>query len=71
MLDAALLAAHYGKGAADSLLEVDVTPVRYVRRARDAPPGVVLVTRSETLQLRPDPERLQRLLDSEIRWDEG
>ncbi len=62
LLDAAVLAAHFSKGQTDSLLEVDVTPVHNLRRARGAPPGQVLVLRSETLALRPDPGRLARLL---------
>ena len=42
--------------------EVDYTPRRYVRKAKGAPPGQVLVERAKTLSLRRDDERRARLL---------
>ena len=62
LLDAATLAVHFSKARDDSSAEVHVTPARYVRPLKGAPPGTVRVERSETLALRPDAARLTRLL---------
>lgn len=62
LLDAALLAAHFSKRRDEPTVEVHVTPRRFVRPLKGAPPGTVRVERSETLAVGCDPGRLERLL---------
>ena len=65
LLDAATLAAHFSRGRRDTLIDITYTEAKFVRKPPGAAPGLVTVAGGSTLAIRPDPERLQRLLDSE------
>lgn len=52
--EAAALAAWYSKSRGSALVPVDWTRRKYVRRARGAPPGAVIVQRARTVMARPD-----------------
>jgi predicted ribosome quality control (RQC) complex YloA/Tae2 family protein len=62
LLDAANLALHYSKARGSGKGEVYYTQVKYLRRARDGAPGLVLPTQEKNLHVRLDPRRLARLL---------
>jgi len=62
LLDAANLALHYSKARGSGKGDVYYTQVKYLRRARDGAPGLVLPTQEKNLHVRLDPERLARLL---------
>ncbi|MEW6430893.1 MAG: NFACT RNA binding domain-containing protein [Myxococcota bacterium] len=62
LIDAAHLALHHSDARGDPRGEVSYTPVKFVRKAKDAAPGAVTFTREKTLMLRVEPERLARLL---------
>lgn len=64
LLDAATLAAHHSDAKGEPRTEVSYVPVKFVRKAKDAPPGAVTYTREKTLLLRLEPDRLKRLLES-------
>lgn len=64
LLDAATLAAHHSDAKGEPRVEVSYVPAKFVRKAKDAPPGAVTYTREKTLLLRLEPARLQRLLGS-------
>ena len=48
---AARLAARFSKGAKEPRVAVHVTPVKYVRKPKGAPPGLVILTRADTLMV--------------------
>jgi len=54
---AAALAAWFSTGREDTGVDVHWTRRKHVRRARGAPPGTVIVKRSETVRVRPRPPR--------------
>lgn len=58
--DAALLAAHHSEARGDAV-EVTWTRVKHVRRQKGAP-GAVVYSQDKTLLVRPDPERLAKLV---------
>lgn len=62
LLDAANLALHFSKARSSGKGEVYYTRVKYLRRARDGAPGLVLPTQEKNLHVRLEPERLARLL---------
>ncbi len=62
LLDAATLAAHHSDARGADFVEVTWTERRYVRKPRRSPPGRVVLDREKVLALRPEPERLARLL---------
>jgi hypothetical protein len=64
LLDAATLAAHHSDARGSDFVEVTWTERRYVRKPRKSPPGRVTLDREKVLALRPEPERLARLLAS-------
>ena len=64
LLDAANLALHYSKARGSGQGDVYYTQVKYLRRARDGTPGLVLPTQEKNLHVRLDPQRLARLLGS-------
>lgn len=66
LLDAALLAAHFSRGRADTIVDVTYTEAKFVRKPPGAPPGRVTVAGGSTIAVRADEARLKRLLDSEI-----
>jgi predicted ribosome quality control (RQC) complex YloA/Tae2 family protein len=65
--EAAVLAAWHSKSRGSSLVPVDWTRRKYVRRARGGAPGAVTVQRARTVMVRPD-ATLEREL-REIRGD--
>ena len=64
LLDAATLAAHHSDAKGEPRTEVSYVPVKFVRKAKDSPPGAVSYTREKTVLLRLEPDRLNRLLRS-------
>ncbi len=64
LLDAAQLAAHFSSARGESA-EIAWTRVKYVRKQKGSP-GAVLYSQDKTLRIRPEPERLTRLLEAEI-----
>jgi len=64
LLDAANLALHFSKARGSGKGDVYYTQVKYLRRARDGAPGLVLPTQEKNLHVRLDPQRLARLLGS-------
>jgi predicted ribosome quality control (RQC) complex YloA/Tae2 family protein len=62
LVDAAHLAAHFSDARGESVVEVQYTPRKYVRKPRGGAPGAVLVEREKVLVLRVEPARLSRLL---------
>jgi predicted ribosome quality control (RQC) complex YloA/Tae2 family protein len=59
--EAAVLAAWHSKSRGAGLVPVDWTRRKYVRKARGGAPGLVLVSRAETIFVTPD-ERVERRL---------
>lgn len=66
LLDAAHLAAHFSDARGEPIVDVSYTPKRFVRKARGAPAGQVLLDREKVLTLHLDPQRLQALLQTEL-----
>jgi len=66
LLDAATLAAHFSEAARDPQVDVQHTPRRHVHKRRGAAPGAVMVEREKVLHLRVEPDRVARLLASEV-----
>ncbi len=67
--EAAALAAWHSKSRGSAVVPVDWTRRKYVRRPRGAAPGLVVVTRAETVMARPD-EAVERSLRATARDDE-
>ncbi|MGA1608472.1 MAG: NFACT RNA binding domain-containing protein [Planctomycetota bacterium] len=65
LLDGATLAVHFSKVRGASHEEVLYTSARNVRKAKGLPPGRVLATRTRSIRVRLEPDRLRRLLDSD------
>ncbi len=65
LVDAAHLAAHFSDARGESVVEIQHTPRRYVRKPRGAAPGAVTPTREKVLLLRVDAARLTGLLRAE------
>ncbi len=61
LLDAANLAVHYSKARGDSKVDLYYTHVKYLRRAKNGPKGLVLPTQEKNLCVTPDKERLRKL----------
>ncbi|AJY76450.1 Rqc2 family fibronectin-binding protein [Paenibacillus beijingensis] len=59
--EAAMLAAHYSQASGSSLVPVDYTQVRYVRKPSGAKPGFVIYDHQKTLFITPDEQRLKQL----------
>jgi len=66
LVDAAHLAAHFSDARGELSVEITYVPRKYVRKPRGSPPGLVLVDREKVMVLRVEPERLERLLASEV-----
>ncbi|MHA7963656.1 Rqc2 family fibronectin-binding protein [Paenibacillus sp. CAU 1782] len=64
--EAAMLAAHYSQAKASSMVPVDYTQVRHVRKPNGAKPGFVIYDNQKTLFITPDESRLKGLA-SEIK----
>lgn len=63
LLDAAHLAAHFSKAKDWAKADVLYTKRKYVQKGKRQPPGQVTCSKTSTLYLRVDPERLNRLFD--------
>jgi predicted ribosome quality control (RQC) complex YloA/Tae2 family protein len=64
LIDAAHLAAHFSDARGESVVEIQWTPRRYVRKPKGAAPGAVAIEREKVIVLRLEPARLERLLGS-------
>lgn len=65
LLDAATLAVYYSKMRSADRAEVHYTQAKNVRRIKGAPPGKVSLERNQTLCVRIEESRLQRLVHSD------
>lgn len=61
LLDAGHLAVWYSKARQAGEAELYYTPVKYLRRAKNGPTGLVLPTREKNLSIKIDPARLKRI----------
>ncbi|GHU54476.1 hypothetical protein FACS189442_0770 [Spirochaetia bacterium] len=61
LLDAGNLAIFYSKGRNNGEGDLFYTPVKYLRRARDAPKGTVLPTHEKNLHVKVEEKRLKEL----------
>ena len=59
--EAAMLAAWYSRGRSSSLVPVDYTLIRHVRKPNGAKPGFVIYDHQKTLFVTPDEERIKAL----------
>jgi len=64
LLDAATLAAHFSSARGEEAVEVAWCERRHVRKPKGASPGLVVMLREKTIQLRMESARLQRLLQT-------
>jgi hypothetical protein len=62
LLDAAELAAHFSEAAGEAVIAVQIAERRHLRKPRGSPKGFVVVGKEKVLELRPEAERLARLL---------
>ncbi len=62
LLDAGNLALHFSKARPSGKAELFYTQVKYLRRAKDGPRGLVIPTQEKNLDITADPARLSRLL---------
>lgn len=61
LLDAANLAVYYSKARNAGKTDLYYTHVKYLRRAKNGPKGLVLPTHEKNLCIKPDKKRLERL----------
>ena len=61
LLDAANLAVYYSKARNAGKTDLYYTHVKYLRRAKNGPKGLVIPTQEKNLCITPDKERLRRL----------
>lgn len=66
LLDAAHLAAHHSDFKGEPKADIAHTLAKYVRKAKGGAPGAVMVDREKTFVLRVDPQRLQKILATEV-----
>lgn len=59
--EAAMLAAHYSQAKSSSLVPVDYTLIRYVKKPSGAKPGYVIYDNQKTLFITPDEQRIKGL----------
>lgn len=62
LLDAANLAIHYSKAKSSGVADLYYTQVKYLRRAKDGPLGLVLPTNEKNLRVTLDENRTKQLL---------
>ena len=65
LLDAGNLALFYSKGKNSGRGELYYTQVKYLRRAKDGPQGLVLPTQEKNLTITLDEERLSRMMGTD------
>lgn len=61
LLDAANLAVYYSKARKNTKVDLYYTHVKYLRRAKNGPKGLVIPTQEKNLCVTPDKERISRL----------
>ena len=61
LIDAANLAVHYSKARTNSKVDLYYTHVKYLRRAKNGPKGLVIPTQEKNLCITPDKKVLTRL----------
>jgi predicted ribosome quality control (RQC) complex YloA/Tae2 family protein len=61
LLDAGNLAIFYSKGRNNGEGDLFYTPVKYLRRAKDGPKGLVLPTQEKNLHIKVEEKRLKEL----------
>jgi predicted ribosome quality control (RQC) complex YloA/Tae2 family protein len=66
MLDAGNLALFYSKGRNNGSGDLFYTPVKYLRRAKDGPKGLVIPTQEKNLHIKLDESRLRTLENCRI-----
>jgi predicted ribosome quality control (RQC) complex YloA/Tae2 family protein len=66
LLDAGNLAVFYSKGRNNAKGDLFYTQVKYLRRAKDGPKGLVIPTQEKNLHIKLDKERLRVLEDARI-----
>ena len=66
LLDAANLAVYYSKARNNTKVDLYYTEVKYLRRAKNGPKGLVLPTHEKNLCITPDKKRLERLEEEKI-----
>lgn len=59
--EAAMLAAYYSQAKSSSMVPVDYTLIRHVRKPSGAKPGFVIYDHQKTLFITPDEEKLKKL----------
>lgn len=59
--EAAMLAAHFSQAKGSSLVPVDYTKIRHVRKPNGAKPGFVIYDNQKTIFITPDEERIKAL----------
>jgi predicted ribosome quality control (RQC) complex YloA/Tae2 family protein len=65
LIDAAHLAAWFGGARGEPVVDVVYTRAKFVRKPKGSAPGVVTYSQEKTIALRIEPERIDRLLQSE------
>lgn len=65
LLDAANIAVLYSKGKNLKSVDLYYTQVRYLRRPKEGKKGLILPTQEKNLTIKPDPQRIARLLPKE------
>lgn len=68
LLDAGNLAVFYSKGRNNGAGNCYYTQVKYLRRAKDGPPGKVLPSQEKNLFIKLDQKRLKKLEDTRLRY---
>jgi predicted ribosome quality control (RQC) complex YloA/Tae2 family protein len=61
LLDAGNLAVFYSKGRNNGVADLFYTPVKYLRRAKNGPKGLVIPTQEKNLHIKIDEKRLKEL----------
>lgn len=65
LVDAAHLAAHFSDAREETIVDIQHTDRRYLRKPKGSPPGFVVVDREKVLVLRVEPDVLRGLLERE------
>jgi len=66
LLDAGNLAIFYSKGRNNGQGDLFYTPVKYLRRAKDGPKGLVIPTQEKNLHVKVEAERLRELEECRV-----
>ena len=61
MTEAAMIAAYHSRGRSSSLVPVDYTPVRQVKKPAGAKPGMVIYHVYQTAYVTPDEAEVEKL----------